>query len=62
VRALVAQPGLRLVQPIDEQVWSRYEVEPVDLRVNPYQTPHMVVTDLGSVFTSVMVFLERTAG
>jgi len=59
VHALIAHPALRLVQPIDERVWSRYDAQPVDLRVNPYQTPHMVVTDLGSVFTSVMVFLEK---
>lgn len=62
VHALIDHPALRLVQPIDERVWNRYDAAPVDLRVNPYQTPHMVVTDLGSVFTSVMVFLERRGG
>ncbi len=59
VRALLDHPSLALVQPLDDRVWQRYEYVPVDLRVNPHQTPHMVVTDLGSVFTSVMVFLRR---
>jgi len=62
VRALVERPGLRLVQPIDERVYARYDVRPVDVRHNPYQTPHMVVRDGDSVFTSVIVFLERVEG
>lgn len=62
VRALVARPGLRLVQPIDERVYARYDVRPVDVRHNPFQTPHMVVRDGDSVFTSVIVFLERVEG
>jgi SAM-dependent methyltransferase len=60
VHALIDHPSLALVEPIDEEVWRRFECVPVDLRVNPHQTPHMVVTDLGSVFTSVMMFLRKT--
>jgi len=59
VHELLDQPGLSLVEPIDERVWQRYAYEPIDLRVNPLQTPHMVVTDNGSVFTSVMAFLRK---
>lgn len=59
IHDLLRNPGLRLLQPIDESVWRRYEYVPVDLRANPNQTPHMVVSDMGSVFTSVMAFLER---
>jgi SAM-dependent methyltransferase len=59
VRALLTHPALSLVQPIDEGVWGRYEYKAIDLRVNPYQTPHMVVTDAGTVFTSVMAFLRK---
>jgi SAM-dependent methyltransferase len=59
VHTLLDQPGLSLVEPIDERVWQRYEYEAIDLRVNPLQTPHMVVTDNGSVFTSVMAFLRK---
>ncbi|HXE79912.1 MAG TPA: methyltransferase domain-containing protein [Vicinamibacterales bacterium] len=59
VHALLDHPSLELVEPIDERVWQRYEYVPIDLRVSPYQTPHMVVTDLGSVFTTVMAFLRR---
>ena len=62
VRALVERPGFRLVQPIDERVYARYDIRPVDVRHNPYQTPHMVVRDGDSVFTSVIVFLERVEG
>ena len=40
-------------------MWERYQYKPIDLRVNPLQTPHMVVTDNGSVFTSVMAFLRK---
>jgi SAM-dependent methyltransferase len=59
VRALFDRPRLRLVEPIDERVYQRYEYVAVDLRRNPHQTPHMVVRDGDTVFTSVMVFLER---
>jgi SAM-dependent methyltransferase len=59
VHALLDHPELELVEPIDEQVWQRYQYVPINLRVSPYQTPHMVVTDLGSVFTTVMAFLRR---
>jgi SAM-dependent methyltransferase len=61
VHALFANPALELVQPLDDRVWARYDYVPVDLRVNPHQTPHMVVTDLGAVFTSVMMFLRKRA-
>ena len=33
----------------------------VDLQKNRHQTPHMVISDNGSVITSVMVFLRRRA-
>ena len=59
VHALLDQPGLSLVEPVDEQVWRRYAYRAIDLRVNPLQTPHMVITDNGSVFTSVMAFLRK---
>jgi SAM-dependent methyltransferase len=59
VHALFDHPSLSLVEPIDDRVWQRYHYEAVDLRVNPYQTPHMVVSDLGSLFTSVMAFLRK---
>jgi SAM-dependent methyltransferase len=59
VRTLLEHPSLALVQPIDDQVWNRYEYRPIDLRSNRHQTPQMVVTDLGAVFTSVMAFLRK---
>jgi SAM-dependent methyltransferase len=59
VRALFDRPHLRLVEPIDEKVYQRYEYVAVDLQRNPHQTPHMVVRDGQTVFTSVMAFLER---
>jgi SAM-dependent methyltransferase len=59
IRSLFSRPGLRLVQPIDERVYDRYEYAAVDLHVNRHQTPHMVVRDGDTVFTSVMAFLTR---
>lgn len=59
VHALFRHETLELVEPLDELVWRRHDVRPVDLRVNPHQTPHMVVTDLGARFTSVFAFLRR---
>src|SRR5262245_8098608 len=59
VRVLLQHPRLELVAPLDEHVWDRHDYTPIDLRVNPLQTPHMVVTDNGSVFTSVMAFLRK---
>ena len=60
VDALFAQPGLRLVQPIDERVYDRHDYRAVDLRKNMHQRPHMVVEVDGTRFTSVMVFLDKT--
>jgi SAM-dependent methyltransferase len=59
VRGIIDHPGLQLVQPIDDRVWDRYEAEPVDLRVNRFQTPHMLLKDGDAIFTSVMMFLRR---
>jgi len=59
VAQLINRPGLRLVEPLDDRVHARYEMAAVDIRRNPYQTPHMAVRDGNTVFTSVMVFLER---
>jgi SAM-dependent methyltransferase len=56
---LIDQPGLRLVQPIDDSVYRRYSFRVVDLHKNPYQTPHMVVRFSDTVFTTVMVFLRK---
>jgi hypothetical protein len=56
---LIRQPGLELVQPIDERVYDRYDFTPVDLYTNPYQSPHMVVRFGDTVFTTVMVFLKK---
>jgi len=57
--ALLDRPDLRLVQPVDTRVYDRYEYAAVDLYANPHQTPHMVVRFNDTVFTSVMVFLEK---
>lgn len=59
IAALIAQPGLELVQPIDDRVYRRYDYAAVDLYRNPYQTPHMVVRFNDTVFTTVMVFLRK---
>jgi SAM-dependent methyltransferase len=59
IASLIDQPGLELVQPIDESVYRRYSYTPVDLYRSPYQTPHMVVRFNDTVFTTVMAFLRR---
>jgi SAM-dependent methyltransferase len=59
-RALIDVPGLDLVEPIDDRVWTRYTGNPVDLLRNPFETPHMIVQSEGSVFTSVLVFLRKS--
>jgi SAM-dependent methyltransferase len=59
IRELFERPDVRLVQAIDERVYQRYEYPIVDLRRNRHETPHMVVRDHDSVFTSVMVFLQK---
>ena len=46
--------------PIDDRVWDRYEMEPVDLRGDRFQTPHMLLKHDASIFTSVFVFLEKS--
>jgi len=60
VRSIIDHPSLRLVQPIDDRVWDRYETDPVDLRVDRFQTPHMLLKHDEAIFTSVFVFLERS--
>ncbi|HEY8550047.1 MAG TPA: DUF4214 domain-containing protein [Vicinamibacterales bacterium] len=57
---LIDVDGLSPVEPIDTSVWRRYSGMPIDLRRNPYETPHMLVSIDGTVFTSVMVFLRRS--
>ena len=47
------------MEPIDDRVWDRYDAEPVDLRVNRFQTPHMLLKDGEAIFTSVMMFLRK---
>lgn len=59
IARLIDQPGLELVQPIDDRVYRRYEFAAIDLYRNPYQTPHMVVRFDDTVFTTVMVFLRK---
>jgi len=59
VHALIRRPGLRLLQPVDEDVYKRYEYVAVDLYKNRFQTPHMVVRMGETVFTTVMMFLEK---
>ena len=59
ISALLDQPGLELVEPLDARVFDRYTYVPIDLYHNPYQTPHLVVRFNDTVFTTVMVFLRR---
>ncbi len=59
VRGLIDLPSLELVEPIDDGVWRRYAGTPVNLRLNRYETPHMLVEIDGTVFTSVMMFLRK---
>ena len=61
VRRIIDHPELRLVEPIDDRVWDRYDTVPVDLRVDRFQTPHMLLKHDASIFTSVFVFLEKTS-
>ena len=59
-RALASRPRLQLIEPIDERVYQRYDFVPVDLYKNRFQTPHMVVQMGETVFTTVMLFLQKT--
>lgn len=59
VRRLIEMPSLRLIEPIDDRVWRRYEGRPVNLRLNRFETPHMLLEIDGTVFTSVMMFLRK---
>jgi ubiquinone/menaquinone biosynthesis C-methylase UbiE len=56
---LIDHPRLQLVEPVDEQVYRRYEYAAIDLHRNPYQAPHMVVRFEDTIFTTVMAFLRR---
>ncbi|MEQ1870480.1 MAG: methyltransferase domain-containing protein [Vicinamibacterales bacterium] len=59
IHALVRESGLTLVESIDEQVYRRYNVRPVRIQLNPFQSPHMTVQIDNTVFTSVMIFLRK---
>jgi SAM-dependent methyltransferase len=59
IRALIDVPGVEPVEPLDDRVWTRYAGAAVDLRRNPYETPHMLVQIDGTVFTSVVLFLRK---
>jgi SAM-dependent methyltransferase len=57
--ALIDLPDLELVQPLDTAVYRRYTCSPIDLHLNPYQAPHMVVRFGDTIFTTAMVFLRK---
>ena len=59
IRRLLDRPALRLIEPIDENVYRRYRYVPIDLVSTPYETPHLVVRIGQTVFTSVIAFLEK---
>ena len=59
IAALIEQPGLELVEPLDVGVYRRYDYMAIDLYRNPYQSPHMVVRFNDTVFTTAMVFLRK---
>ena len=59
MQALVAASGLSLVEPIDFDVYERYDYQPIDLNRIRHLRPHMVVQIDETVFTSVMMFLTR---
>ncbi len=59
VHALIRESGLSLVEPIDEAVYRRYQMRPVNLHLRPYDSPHMTVQQGETVFTSVMFFLRK---
>jgi hypothetical protein len=59
IHALLDRRGLRLISPIDEAVYQRYEYAAVDLYKNPHLTPHMVVRMDDTSFTTVFALLER---
>jgi SAM-dependent methyltransferase len=59
VRHIIEHPTLQLVQPIDDRVWDRFETPPVDLRVDRFQSPHMLLKHDEAIFTSVFVFLRK---
>lgn len=61
IRELARQPGLEIVEPLDESVYRRYTYTPIDLYRTPYQTPHMVVRFNETVFTTVMLFFRKTS-
>src|SRR5207237_2887863 len=59
IAELFDRPTLRLVQPVDDRVYTPYQYAAVDLYANPHQTPHMVVRFNDTIFTSVMAFLRK---
>ena len=59
IQALVQASGLSLVEPIDADVYQRYQYRAVDLHRDRHLRPHMVVQIGETVFTSVMMFLTR---
>jgi SAM-dependent methyltransferase len=60
IHQLVRASGLELVEPIDERVYARYPMRPVRLKLTPYLSPHMLVQEDDTVFTSVMLFLKKS--
>lgn len=58
-RSLIDVASLELVEPLDDRVWARYAGSAIDLRRNPFETPHMLVKIDETVFTSVFVFLRK---
>lgn len=58
-RRLIDVRGLSLVEPLDDLVWRRNTGPVIDVRRNPFETPHMLVRIEQTTFTSVLVFLRK---
>ena len=58
-RRLIDVRGLSLVEPLDDLVWRRNTGPVIDVRRNPFETPHMLVRIEETTFTSVLVFLRK---
>ena len=60
--SLIRQAGFVLDEPLDLHVEQEYAAQPLALPMDAFTTPHVVLRNFNTIYTSVSLFLMKPAG
>ena len=60
--SLIRQAGFVLNEPLDLHVEQEYAAQPLALPMDAFTTPHVVLRNFNTIYTSVSLFLMKPAG